>query len=542
MVDWAAHRAHRIEVMKSHGQWVGILDRNWEPILDIEDWESASFPAVFGDAGALEMKMSGHLADGSHNPAVEALLMADLQHLDNPASMEQLFHSGIHVAVERPGMARRVYKVTSITPEGGKDYPTSLTVAGLDMVEHLKHLPLWADPSNRSKIVQLQFSDIQSGSAEDVSRKLIGRNLIGYQQPSLLSSMFSWTDDYSVPSKWQGFNPALHNLICSPVPSGIASEWCVIDARWDNAWDLMSATWKAAGILPVVELWLPGDPQPFPTYTTLSQPTGVISFRPRSTVSGATGILEQGWAQLKRIISQDDKFTSVLGFDSQAIPSADGRNPWVVFDVQDAPPMTITKSSDSRFLVGGQSPKGLNDVIEVGIKTTIAAIVAAIPVIGPVAAEVIKGGGEMLSKMAADKFLVLNEFEDKARSQYHGRSGYVSVSKAGAGNSVETLQKAWQAKSETAGGLSVQFSVDSPDPYLPGRDFDLGDVVGIRCWGAIWAAYVSELTWTSEVGEPIGWTISLGDLSKLADTDELLAKNAETINGVVSRAATFVGS
>lgn len=538
MVDWEAHRAHRIEVMQSHGQWVGLLDRNWEPILDIEDWESATWGAVFGDAASLEMKLFGHLPDGSRNPAVEILLMSDLQDLDDPSSMEQLFHSGVHVAVERPGLARRVYKVVSITPEGGKDYPTSLTVTGLDMVEHLKHLPLWADPSNRSKIVQLQFSDVQAGSAEDVSRKLIGRNLIGYQQPSLLTTMFSWTDNYSNVDTWQGFNPELHNLICSPVRSGIPSEWCVIDARWDNAWDLMSATWKAAGILPVVELWLPGDTQPFPDYTTLEQPTGVISFRPRSTVSGASGLFDQGWSQLKRIIDQDDKFTSVLEFDDAPIPSADGRAPWVIFDVQEAPPMTITKSSDSRFLVGGQSPKGLNELVKVGATTIVASMISLIPGVGPIAAAAITAGGEILGDLAADRFMNLGEFTDEARKQYHGRSRYLSVAKPGAGNSVETLQKAWQAKTETAGGLSVQFSVDSPDPYLPGRDFDLGDVVGISCWGAVWAAYVSELTWTSEVGEPVGWTISLGDLAKLADVDELLAKNAEAVNGVISRFST----
>ena len=455
MVDWVAHKAHRTAVMKAHGQWVGILDRNWEPIMTIEDWESATWERLFGDTGSMPMKFLGHLPDGSRNPVVETLLMADLTELDNPASVEQLFHSGIHIAVERPGLARRVYKVSSLTPEGGRDYPTTLTVEGLDMIEHLKHLPLWADPSNRSKIVQLQFSDIQQGSVEDVSRKLIGRNLIGYQQPSLLSSMFSWTDNYSDPSTWRGFNPNLHNLICSPIKSGLPSEWCVIDARWDNAWDLISASWKAAGVLPVVDLWLPGDKQPFPEYAVLERPTGIVSFRPRSTVSGASGLLSQGWSQLRRMISMDDKFTSVVGM-GDALPSADGRDPWVVFEVEDAPPMTISKSSDSRFLVGGQSPKGLNDVIEVGIKTTIAAIVAGIPMIGPAAAEIIKGGGELLSKMAADKFLVLNEFTDKARKQYHGRSGYISVAKPGAGNSIETLQKAWQAKSETAGGLAVQ--------------------------------------------------------------------------------------
>lgn len=541
MVDWVGHRAHRHAVMKAQGQWVGILDRNWEPVLTIEDWESATWGAVFGDTGSMEMQLLGHLADGSRNPAVEALLMADLKELDNPASMEQLFHSGIHIAVERPGLARRVYKVTSLTPEGGVDYPTRLTVAGADMVEHLKHLPLWADPSNRSKIVQLQFADIQQGSVEDVSRKLIGRNLIGYQQPSLLSSMFSWTDNYSNPSTWRGFNPQLHNLICSPVKSGLPSEWCIIDARWDNAWDLISASWQAAGVLPIVDLWLPGDTQPFPEYAILSQPTGVISFSPRSTVSGAAGLLSQGWSQLQRVISMEDKFTSVVGM-GDSVPSADGRDPWVIFEVDEAPQMTISKSSDSRFLVGGQSPKGLNDVIEVGIKTTIAAIVAGIPFIGPVAAEIIKGGGEMLSKMAADKFLVLNEFTDQARKQYHGRSGYISVAKPGAGNSIETLQKAWQAKTETAGGLSVQFEVADPYPYLPGRDFDLGDTVGICAWGAIWAAYVSELPWTSTSANPVGWQLSIGNLTELKNMDELLARNAEAVRNVIGRLSTFVGS
>ena len=104
----------------------------------------------------------------------------------------------------------------------------------------------------------------------------------------------------------------------------------------------------------MVDLWLPGDKQPFPNHATLERPTGVISFRPRSTVSGASGLLSQGWSQLRRMISMEDKFTSVVGM-GDALPSADGRNPWAVFEVEDAPPMTITKSSDSRFLVDRKS-------------------------------------------------------------------------------------------------------------------------------------------------------------------------------------------
>lgn len=541
MVDWVSHKNHRTQVMAEHGQWVGLLDKDWEPILDVESWQSASWPGVFADTGSMQMVFDGHLRDGSRNPAVEHLLTNDLGNLDDPGSMEQLFHSGVHIAVERPGLPRRVYRILDLTPEGGTDFPRTMTVTGMDLIEHLKHIPAWADPSNRSKIVQWQFSDIQQGSAEEVSRKIVGRNLIGYQQPSLLSSMFSWTDDYSVPSKWANFTPNIHSVICSPIESGLPSEWCVVEARWDNSWDLLKATWDAAGVLPTAELWWPGDAQPFPDYTTLTLPTVVLNFRPRSTVTGAAGLLDQGWNHLRRMIDMDDKITSVLDFADAPLPGADGRDPWVVFDLPEAPKMNIRKSTDSTFLVGGQSPKGLNDLIEVGIKTTIAAIVAAIPMIGPVAAELIKGGGEMLARLAADKFLNLNEFVDRAREQWHGRSGYISVSKTGQANSVEALQKAWQAKTETGGGLSVEFALDSPDPYLPGRDFDLGDVVGVKAWGAIWAAYISELTWTSEPGRQIGWTIRLGNLAALANPDELLAHSAETVKGVISRWSTMVG-
>ena len=177
----------------------------------------------------------------------------------------------MHVVVERPNLKRRCYRILEINPRGGdpQGNPAEVELSGVDSMEHLKHLPLWADPSNRSKVVQLQWEDRQDGSAEKVSRKLIGRNLIGYQQPSLLDNMFAWTTGYTDPSQWRGFNPSMHPVICSPVMSGNKSEWCVVSARWDNAWDLLKSTWAAAGVQPLAWLWLPGDPQPFPSYTCL---------------------------------------------------------------------------------------------------------------------------------------------------------------------------------------------------------------------------------------------------------------------------------
>lgn len=543
MVDWSKHKIDRESVMQAHGQYVGLYDKNWEPIIDIEDWIEAEWGGIFADVGNMSMTLPGEISPGVVNPVVDHLLRDDLRNLDKGGSLDALIHGAVHVVVERPGLRRRCYRILEINPRGGdpQGNPSEVELTGVDSMEHLKHLPLWADPSNRSKVVQLQWEDRQDGSAEKVSRKLIGRNLIGYQQPSLLDSMFSWTAGYTSPAQWRGFNPSMHPVICSPVMSGNRSEWCVVSARWDNAWDLLKATWAAAGVQPFAWLWLPGDPQPFPSYTTLSLPTTIIDFAPRATVTGAAGIVGQAFRQLRRKISSDDFITSTTEFADVDIRNNDGRRPWVVYTLMDAPDVKIRKSTDHRWLVGGKSPDMVNKATNIGIKSAIAAAVAAIPGIGPPIAEGIKGAGELLAEMSADRLFVLNEYVDKNRQFHYGRSRFTAISKTGEANTVESLQKAWQAKQETEGGISSEFSIDSPDPYLPGRDFDLGDTIGVTAWGVVWAAYVSGLTWTSKPGNEVGWQLRIGDYASLASPGELYQANKENIRAVIGRLAVTKG-
>lgn len=543
MVDWQKHKAHREAVMQAYGQYVGIFDKNWEPVLDVEDWLEAEWGGIFADVGNMSMTLPGEISPGVVNPVVDYLLRNDLRNLDKGGSLDALIHGAVHVVVERPGLKRRCYRILEINPKGGdpQGNPAEVELTGVDSMEHLKHLPLWADPSNRSKVVQLQWEDRQDGSAEKVSRKLIGRNLIGYQQPSLLNSMFSWTAGYTSPRQWRGFNPSMHPVICSPVMSGNRSEWCVVSARWDNAWDLLKATWAAAGVQPFAWLWLPGDPQPFPSYTTLSLPTTIIDFAPRATVTGAAGIVGQAFRQLRRKISSDDFITSTTEFADVDIRNSDGRRPWVVYTLMDAPDVKIRKSTDHRWLVGGKSPDMVNKATNIGIKSAIAAAVAAIPGIGPPIAEGIKGAGELLAEMSADRLFVLNEYVDKNRQFHYGRSRFTAISKTGEANTVESLQKAWQAKQETEGGISAEFSIDSPDPYLPGRDFDLGDTIGVTAWGVVWVAYVSGLTWTSKPGNEVGWQLRIGDYASLASPGELYQANKENVRAVIGRLAVTKG-
>lgn len=540
-VDWANEKSRRENIARTRKQYVGILDKDFAPVMDIEDWESASWGETYQDTGNMQMVLPGEIEPGVQNPVVRYLVQTGS---DDP---DGVFHDAVTIIVERPGGAgtiRRFYRVLDIVAEGGRDYPDKVTVTGLDGIEYLKHLPLWADPSNRSKVVQGQFEDRQRGTAEWVSRKLVGRNLVGYQQQSMFHQLFdgsltgitALTEGYDDPRRWRDMVPEMHRIICSPVSSGIDSEMCIVAARWDNAWDLLKPTWEAAGILPIVTLWLPGDPQPFADYTTLTVPTVVIDFRPVSALTGSRTLIGQGIRSLARKIDAGDKFTSVTEFSDAATPTRAGQKPWVVFDCEDAPRVTLRKSTDSRFLVGGKSPK----VVTAAVKAGIRGLGAAVAVASPRFAAVSNFVADTAADLSADKFLNLNEHIDRDRKRRHGRSGYLSIAKQGEANSMDSIQKAWQAKTETNGGMSVEFTLDSTYPYQPGRDFQLGDTVGLGAWGEVWAAYVSAIEWTSAPGEPVGWSITLGDLRPVADPEALFASNVETIRGRLSRLTSTV--
>lgn len=544
-VDWENYRLNRAAAIAETGQFLGILDRNWEPVMPLEGVRSASFAGVFADTGAMTLELEGELERGIPNPAVDYLVAADAGAFpDDPASMMELFHSAAHIIVERDGGAgrpplRRVYRVTEMDAVSGRDCVAKLTVRGVDMIEHLKHLPCWADPSNHSMVMQLQYSDIQSGSAEEVARKIIGRNLIGYQQPSLLLDSTSWTSFISTTSNWRSLNPNNFSVIFNPRPSGLPSEHCVVVARWDNAFDLLKPTFDAAGLLPVVDLWLPGDPQPFPDHGILALPTAVVSFAPRSTVSGAVTTVGQGIRSLRRRISADDVSES-YDFADVEIPGRDGRPPWVVFDVAEGATITIRKSTAWRFLVGGKSPAVVNSAIKTGLKVATGFLVSLIPGVGPAAKEAIVGGAEIAGELAADRFLNLNEMADINRGIYHGRSRYISLSRPGEANSTDAVQKIWTAKGETAGGLALKLAIDDPYPYVPGVDFDLGDTVGVRAMGRIWAAFVSDLTWTIAPESPVGWELTLGDRRLISNLGEMFAANLENVRSVAARLITTI--
>lgn len=83
-----------------------------------------------------------------------------------------------------------------------------------------------------------------------------------------------------------------------------------------------------------------------------------------------------------------------------------------------------------------------------------------IPGIGAAAAELLEREGELLGKLAADRFLTLNEYTAQTCKVHTGRFRCKAVSKLGKATSNDPIQKAWQSKPRPIEALPVALDLE----------------------------------------------------------------------------------
>lgn len=79
-----------------------------------------------------------------------------------------------------------------------------------------------------------------------------------------------------------------------------------------------------------------------------------------------------------------------------------------------------------------------------------------IPGIGAAAAELLEREGELLGKLAADRFLTLNEYIAQTRKVHTGRFRCKAVSKLGKATSKRSDSKSMAVKTETDRGAACR--------------------------------------------------------------------------------------
>ena len=134
MIDWTAHRKHREQIIADTGQWVGLLDADGNPLMDLPPVVSMVAPEARNDPGSLELTVLCRSRRGIIHPVVTELVAEQLGVLSPEGRLVPVADRTRFVAIERAGVPRRVYWVTHTVARGDADAlpPSQLHGVGLN--------------------------------------------------------------------------------------------------------------------------------------------------------------------------------------------------------------------------------------------------------------------------------------------------------------------------------------------------------------------------------------------------------------------------
>lgn len=511
------------------GMW--LTDKNMEPLADLHGCHEVQFDDTVNETGVLSIL----LADD--HPAVSELMPITT---DNPReAWTELADEAQFIIVEPPTgyKDRVVFRVFRMT-----DDPVGRTVQVecKSMWRYVEKIPLWASP-NAPLVAQIKYRDFRAGDSLRIIKEYLMVNLMRQFQPRAITGWDLWSQ-----SAWQAVRPDLWAAIVNPIHASTTTANTVLDARFDQAGEFFKETLDAAALMLTVDVWLEGDPQPFPSHTTLTSPTLVIDVVPRQFDTSTTGGALDFFHGLVRQFDRENNAPYIGLADTKA--TAAGVYPWVVWRPEHMhgviSKFTIVKSEDATVIVGGKSPEILNKMLGAGSKAIFSGLAAALAVAFPPFAALISAAGTFLGELSAaalkDKLFAWQQFDMSVRRAAHGRFAYIGQVGSGDGWTLSAFQQGFQMLQKGAGMLSISFDVSDSAPFRWGRDFRAGDQQGVEHRGTIFATYVSQVQMSYTVTQ--GWQqqVTLGDQRARESADRAYQRSIKSIANAVSRLKTFV--
>lgn len=531
MADWSHVRARAHEVGDKWGIW--LTDKQCDPLADLH----GALEIQFGESVNETDVFSAVLADD--HPAVHVIRPLPEGDPNPRESWAALVDEAQYIVVEPPTghKDRLVFRVYRITDDPAA---ATVTVEAKSIYRYVEKIPLWSTP-NMPLVTQLKYRDFRAGDSLRIIKEYLMVNLMARFQPRAISGWNLWDA-----AGWGGINPDLWPAIVNPRHDSTMTVHTVLDARFDQAADFFRETLDAAALLLTVDMWLEGDPQPFPEHTLLRQATIILDVRTRQFDTSTTGRALDFFHGLMRTFSQENN-SPFFGL-SENVATADGVVPWVVWRPEYmrgvVSKFTVVKSEDATVIVGGKSPEILNKMIGAGSKAIFSGLAGGLAAIFPPFAGLITAAGTFLGEMTAaalkDKLFAWQQFENSVRRAAHGRFAYMGQVGAGDGWTLAAFQQGFQMLQKGAGMMSIAFEATDEAPYRWGRDFRAGDQQGVEHRGIIFATYVSrvQLSYSPQGG----WQqqVTLGDQRARESTERAYLRSVKSIANAISRLKTFV--
>lgn len=493
-----------------------VCDKEWAHIGEVVGWEDYDCGKEVNDT------QEGQFTIPGDHPLVPWLVY------------EYGLEEDIHFYLQTSNM-RIGYKVDVIdveyTAAGGYE---RVTVHGFEDLEHAKHILLYANTLLPPDF-QLPKSDLQAGRSKGVVRSYFHRNLARLYQPGWIFGFDLWSA-----SNWQNnMQPSRWKVMMAPQIGPDTSEWTILSARMDNAWDFVKKTLDDGGLQITTQRWLPGDPQPFPSHTTLTEPTLVLDVVERSFLSGSTGTILDPIRDFIKIIGPDGASETITISDPNS-----GQQPppgvnvpvaiWRASQHQglENSKMTLHKASRHTVLIGGKSPQWVNNSIKLLLNSALGMLGMLIGLPGL--------GLGIFDKAVEDVALAWQQFRNLFRKARMGSHAYNEDFQPGDAWTISGLQAGRVGLFDGRGYVSFSASVIDYSPYVIGRDVNLGERCGFEVAQRIWLSHIVKLRRRADRETPADWVITVGDSrdDELPGTAAL--RHIETLRQEVSRYTSLV--
>lgn len=274
MTDWTSFHKHRQHLIKTTGQWAGLLNEDGEPLHDLPPVIDIQGDTTRTDLSELTITLQVKSPTGTIHPIVNDIIADQLGKTDNQARLQPAAQPTRFICFERPGL-RRTYKIMFCVAHGTHT-PSTITIHAVTILDLLNGLPAWSNPRSidgEFKHINQDFATMWK-TPRNVAGFTLATKADGYTVHGPATTAIKRIIDESMNTTMKLTGHKDPPIVCTIAP-GPSSPDVFIRPEDDSVWDTVVPIATAAGVEIGATLWFPGDENPL----QLSKPTVVVTLR-----------------------------------------------------------------------------------------------------------------------------------------------------------------------------------------------------------------------------------------------------------------------
>lgn len=474
---------------------ITIRDEAWEPVCVLRGELAAEYEEIANEAGEASITI----------PARHLLTTWLL----DPARRYSDVHVTFETAHRRWG--GKAYAISRVTKQGEM---AAVTVRFLHDYNRAKKIICYANPALPAEIQVPKAMPYAGPAASGVNlygvSNLWRQNSGIWEIPSNIFDPGAWLPEFGVDDWWTHFIPI------NPLTD--TSKWTLLSSRFANFHDLIGPTLDDGQLHLDCKRWLPGDPQPMPSYVTLTHSCRLFQVRDKSGFAGPTGTLVDGLLNLVGTTAED-YINEIITLAARPnvpeykLPKWFGTvasAPFVVFPETSysgatTTEMTIHKAMAYAMITGGKSPQWVNALAKLTANAALGWLGMAIGLPGLALG--------VFDFLVEDTILAFHRMANQQRRAQMGPDADPEqwVQGPGVGFTLATLQAMRTGFWDTRGYTSFRAEIEDGAPWILGKHYDIGDRVAFEISGELYVDNVKSAKVAWDRGTPITTTVSIGN-------------------------------